>query len=89
MRLGGVGRLAVVVTGLLLAAGGAAAQTITRGPYIQNPQALPTSASFEWWTNVVGDSTVEYGTTPSLGSTMTVAAGGQLRRRLAPAPATW
>ena len=35
---------------------------ITRGPYIQNPQALPTSTTFEWWTNVAGDSTVEYGT---------------------------
>src|SRR5512143_3358717 len=76
MRLGGAGRLAVVVTGLLLVAGVAAAQTITRGPYIQNPQALPTSASFEWWTDVTGDSTVEYGITPSLGSTMTVPQAG-------------
>ena len=44
MRFGGIGRLAVVVTGLLLMAGGAGAQTLTRGPYVQNPQALPTSA---------------------------------------------
>lgn len=72
MRLRGGGRLAVVMAGVLAAAA-AQAQTITRGPYIQNPQALPTSASFEWWTNVVGDSTVEYGTTPALGQTVTVA----------------
>jgi len=76
MRFGGIGRLAVVVTGLLLMAGGAGAQTLTRGPYVQNPQALPTSASFVWWTDVVGDSTVEYGITPGLGSTMTVAQAG-------------
>ncbi len=75
MRFGGVGRLAIVVTGLL-AAGGAAAQTLTRGPYIQNPQALPTSASFAWWTDVTGDSTVEYGLTPSLGSTLTAPQAG-------------
>lgn len=54
----------------------AAAQTLTRGPYLQNPQALPTSATFVWWTNVAGDSTVEYGLTPSLGSTMTVPQAG-------------
>lgn len=72
MQFRGAGRWAVVVAGVLAAAG-VQAQTITRGPYIQNPQALPTSASFEWWTNVAGDSTVEYGTTPGLGSSMTVA----------------
>lgn len=72
MRLGGAGRWAVVVAGLLAAVGVAGAQTLTRGPYIQNPQALPTSASVVWWTNVAGDSTVEYGLTPSLGSSLTV-----------------
>ena len=29
-----------------------------------------------WWTNVAGDSTVEYGTTPALGSSVTVAQAG-------------
>ena len=76
MRFGGIGRLAGVVTGLLLMTGGAGAQTLTRGPFVQNPQALPTSASFVWWTNVAGDSTVEYGTTPALGSSMTVPQAG-------------
>ena len=76
MRFGGLGRVAVVVAGLVVAAGVARAQTITRGPYIQNPQALPTSATFVWWTNVVGDSTVEYGLTPSLGSSLTVPQAG-------------
>ena len=64
------------ILAVLLAASSAAAQTITRGPYMQNPQDLPTSATIEWWTDVVGDSTVEYGTTPSLGSTTTVAQTG-------------
>src|SRR5512139_490791 len=76
MRLGGAGRLAVVVAGLLALAGGARAQTLTRGPYLQNPQALPTSATLVWWTDVAGDSTVEYGLTPSLGSTLTVPQAG-------------
>src|SRR5262245_62156990 len=29
-----------------------------------------------WWTNVAGDSTVEYGTTPALGSSVTVPQAG-------------
>ena len=51
----------------------ALAQTITRGPIIQNPDALLTTMTILWWTNVAGDSTVEYGTTPALGSSVTVA----------------
>lgn len=54
----------------------AAAQTLTRGPYLQNPQALPTSATVVWWTNVAGDSTVEYGASPALGSSLTVPQAG-------------
>jgi hypothetical protein len=50
----------------------AAAQTLTRGPLIQNPAALTTTMTFLWWTDVTGNSTVEYGTTPSLGSSVTV-----------------
>lgn len=72
MRLGGVGGWAVVAAVVTAMAGAAAAQTLTRGPFIQNPQALPTSATFVWWTDVAGDSTVEYGLTPSLGSSLTV-----------------
>ena len=49
------------------------AQTLTRGPLIQNPAALTTTMTILWWTDVVGDSTVEYGTTPSLGSSVNVA----------------
>jgi hypothetical protein len=62
--------------GMLAMAAAASAQTITRGPYIQNPQALPTSATFVWWTDVAGDSTVEYGLTPALGSSMNVPQAG-------------
>src|SRR5262245_36882704 len=54
-----------------LAAGEVSAQTITRGPVVQNPDALPTTMALIWWTNVAGDGTVEYGTTPSLGSSLT------------------
>jgi hypothetical protein len=61
---------------MCLLAAAASAQTLTRGPYIQNPQALPTSATFVWWTDVAGDSTVEYGLTPALGAALTVAQAG-------------
>lgn len=62
--------VAIAVVGLVAAP--AAAQTLTRGPYLQNPQALPSSATIVWWTNVAGDSTVEYGLTPALGESVTV-----------------
>ena len=62
MRFGGIGRLAGLVTGLLLMTGGAGAQTLTRGPFMQNPHALTTTMSFVWWTDVAGNSTVDYGT---------------------------
>ena len=58
---------------LVALASPALAQTITRGPIIQNPDALTTTMTILWWTNVAGDSTVEYGTTPALGSSVTVA----------------
>ncbi len=54
----------------------AAAQTLTRGPIIENPDALPTTMSVQWWTNVSGNSTVEYGLTPSLGQSVTVPTAG-------------
>ena len=64
---------AAMAVALTLACTGAArAQTIARGPFIQNPQNLPTTATLAWWTNVAGDSTVEYGTTMALGSSQTV-----------------
>jgi len=51
----------------------ALAQTLTRGPLIQNPAALTTTATILWWTDVVGNSTVEYGLTTGLGQSTTVA----------------
>ncbi len=54
----------------------AAAQTLTRGPLIQNPAAITTTMTILWWTDVTGDSTVEYGLTPSLGSSVNVAQAG-------------
>jgi hypothetical protein len=48
------------------------AQTLTRGPLIQNPAALTTTMTILWWTDVVGNSVVEYGLTPSLGQSVTV-----------------
>lgn len=54
----------------------ASGQTITRGPLIQNPAALTTTMTILWWTNVAGDSTVEYGTTPALGSSVNVPQAG-------------
>jgi hypothetical protein len=62
--------LALVVA---LAAAPAAAQTLTRGPLIENPDALPTTINIQWWTNVAGNSTVDYGLTPALGQSVTVA----------------
>lgn len=53
-------------------ASAATAQTLTRGPLIQNPDSLTTTMTLVWWTNVAGDSTVEYGTTMALGSSVTV-----------------
>ena len=52
--------------------GSASAQTLTRGPLIQNPAALTTTMTIVWWTDVAGNSVVEYGTTPALGSSVTV-----------------
>ena len=43
----------------VLIASSAPAQTITRGPFIQNPDALSTTMTLVWWTDVAGDSTVE------------------------------
>src|SRR5437868_4110611 len=53
------------------------AQTISRGPIIQNPNALMTTMTIEWWTGTTtGDSTVEYGTTTGLGLSVTVGQAG-------------
>ncbi|MCC6764619.1 MAG: metallophosphoesterase [Deltaproteobacteria bacterium] len=63
-----------LIVSVLLAAVAApgAAQTLTRGPLIQNPAALTTTMTIVWWTDVTGDSTVEYGTTPALGTSVNV-----------------
>ena len=71
---------ALLLLGSLAHVPAALAQTITRGPLIQNPDALTTTMTILWWTNVAGNSTVEYGTTPALGSSVTVAAGGRAAR---------
>ena len=60
----------------LIASAPAFGQAITRGPFIQNPDALTTTATLEWWTDVSGDSTVQYGTTMALGSTVNVPTAG-------------
>ena len=61
---------------LLLAVAPAHAQTLTRGPLLQNPDGLTTTMTLVWWTDVAGNSTVEYGTTTGLGSSKTVAQAG-------------
>lgn len=79
MTIGSIGVVFVraqIVVALLVGATGVSAQTITRGPLIQNPDALTTTMTIVWWTNVAGDSTVEYGLTPSLGSSANVAQAG-------------
>jgi len=57
---------------MVFTATSARAQTIVRGPIIQNPDATVTTMTIEWWTDVTGDSTVEYGLTPLLGLSATV-----------------
>lgn len=53
-------------------ASGAYGVSISRGPVIQNPDALPTTVTIEWWTDSAGDSTVLYGPTMALGSSVNV-----------------
>ena len=65
----------LLVVALLLAAP-VFAQTINRGPLIQNPLGLTTTMTFVWWTDVAGNSTVDYGTTLSLGQSVTVGQAG-------------
>ena len=57
--------LLLVAAGLMIA-GRARAVTITRGPIIENPDALTTTMTIAWWTDTTGDSTVEYGPTPQM-----------------------
>jgi len=65
-------RSAAVALAFLLLAAPAWSQTITRGPFIQNPDADATTMTIVWWTDVTGDSTVEYGLTAALGLTTTI-----------------
>jgi phosphodiesterase/alkaline phosphatase D-like protein len=65
----------IVATAVLIAAS-ALAQTVTRGPFIQNPDAVSTTMTLVWWTDVADDSTVEYGLTPALGLTASVLQAG-------------
>ncbi|GIW46016.1 MAG: hypothetical protein KatS3mg077_3298 [Candidatus Binatia bacterium] len=50
------------------------ALVLTRGPLLQNPDNDPTTMTILWWTDVAGDSVVEYGTTTALGQSVTVPA---------------
>src|SRR5438128_89425 len=65
-----------VVAAAILTAGIAHAQTMTRGPFIQNPDAQTSTISVEWWTDVAGSGTVEYGLIQALGLSATVAQAG-------------
>jgi hypothetical protein len=67
VRLVAPGRLLACLLVVLgtVAATGARGQQVVRGPFLQNPLALPTTASVLWWTDVPGDAVVEYGSTPS------------------------
>ncbi|HYB98965.1 MAG TPA: fibronectin type III domain-containing protein [Candidatus Limnocylindrales bacterium] len=67
--------LSAFLIGLLIATAAptAFAQSLTRGPLIQNPDGLTTTITLLWWTNVAGNSKVEYGLTTALGQSVTVA----------------
>src|SRR5207245_5773564 len=60
----------------LVVAGRAGAVTSSRGPIIENPDALTSTMTIAWWTDTAGDSTMEYGPTPALGFSQTVAQAG-------------
>jgi len=66
----------LLVSFWLIAASAAVGQTLTRGPLIQNPDGLTSTTTILWWTDVAGDSTVEYGTTMALGSSVNVPQAG-------------
>ncbi len=67
---------ALVVSLVAGCAWSALGQTLSRGPFIQNPDAVTSKMTIVWWTSSAGDSSVEYGTTTGLGSTATVAQTG-------------
>src|SRR5690242_6219006 len=48
-------RWVLLVAPVLLAALPAWGLTITRGPFIQNPDALTSTITIEWWTDSTGD----------------------------------
>jgi len=55
----------LVLAAALVVSGRASAVTITRGPIIENPDALTSTMTIAWWTDAAGDSTVEYSPTPA------------------------
>src|SRR5436309_15474717 len=69
-------KASVLAAVAVLTAGLAHAQTMTRGTFIQNPDAQTSTITIEWWTDVPGNSTVEYGPTQALGLSATVAEAG-------------
>src|SRR5262249_41052925 len=62
----------VMTLATLLVAEAASAQPIPPGPIIQNPNALTPTMTFVGWPDGTGNSTVDYGTTLSLGQSVTV-----------------
>jgi hypothetical protein len=67
---GGSGRVVLVDKVTISEVSPGTALIITRGPLIQNPDALSTTAQLDWWTDQVTDGAVEYGLTASLGNTV-------------------
>ena len=51
----------LLLAATLMMAARASAVTITRGPIIENPDAVTSMITIAWWTDTAGDSTVDYG----------------------------
>jgi len=51
----------LLLAATLVMAARASAVTITRGPIIENPDAVTSMITIAWWTDTAGDSTVDYG----------------------------
>src|SRR5262245_24103455 len=72
----GIMRSVTLLAALLLSAAPAFPLAITRGPLLQNPDGLTTTATLVWWTDTAGNSTVDYGTTIALGQSVTIGQAG-------------
>jgi len=54
-------KILLLLAATLVMAARASAVTITRGPIIENPDAVTSMITIAWWTDTAGDSTVDYG----------------------------